>query len=564
MSAAHELAERDFEVVVLEARQIAGGKARSIAVPGSGTDGRRDLPGEHGFRFFPGFYRHLPDTMQRIPFGGERDGVFSNLVPATRVQMARAGGAEIISPSHFPDSLGDLDLAFRSLLAYAVDSGIPFDEQTFFVDRLLQLLTSCEERRFAEYEHQSWWEFSGAQRRSAAYGKFLADGLTRTLVAAKAREMSARTGGYILLQLLFDLSRPGGQADRVLNGPTNDVWIDPWLAHLRSLGVDYRSEHQVQAIHCDDGWISGVSVIAGETASQESADFYVAALPVEVMRLLVSDEIKQAEPRLADLHRLRTRWMNGIQFYLDRDVPLVHGHTVYIDSPWAITSISQAQFWPDVELEEMGDGRVNGILSIDVSDWEAPGIVHRKQAMYCSKEEVREEVWAQLEAGLEDAGIDVLEEANVLAWFLDPAIVYPNPTAATNLEPLLINTAGSWEDRPEAVTAIENLFLASDYVRTHTDLATMEGANEAARRAVNGILERTGSTQPRCPVWKLSEPAMFAPARELDRLLFALRRPSQQQIRFTEGRIEASPLASMGASAIEQVSRIRGRLSPNP
>ena len=75
--------------------------------------------------------------------------------------------------------------------------------------------------------------------------------------------MSARTGGYILLQLLFDLSRPGGQADRVLNGPTNDVWIDPWLAHLRSLGVDFRFEHQVQAIHCADGRISGVSVVAG-------------------------------------------------------------------------------------------------------------------------------------------------------------------------------------------------------------------------------------------------------------------------------------------------------------
>jgi uncharacterized protein with NAD-binding domain and iron-sulfur cluster len=36
---------------------------------------------------------------------------------------------------------------------------------------------------------------------------------------------------------------------------------------------------------------------------------------------------------------------------------------------------------------------------------------------------------------------------------------------------------------------IPNLFLASDYVRTHTDLATMEGANEAARRAVNGLLD---------------------------------------------------------------------------
>ena len=74
--------------------------------------------------------------------------------------------------------------------------------------------------------------------------------------------------------------------------------------------------------------------------------------------------------------------------------------------------------------------------------------------------------------------------------FLDPAIEFPNPTEAANLEPLLVNTANSWEDRPDAVTRIPNLFLASDYVRTHTDLATMEGANEAARRAVNGILER--------------------------------------------------------------------------
>ena len=29
---------------------------------------------------------------------GEREGVFSNLVPATRVQIARAGGAEIVAP----------------------------------------------------------------------------------------------------------------------------------------------------------------------------------------------------------------------------------------------------------------------------------------------------------------------------------------------------------------------------------------------------------------------------------------------------------------------------------
>src|ERR1043166_3418345 len=89
MSAAHELVERGFEVVVLERRDVAGGKARSIPVV-EGADGTSGhelaqgdgesagsiehcVPGEHGFRFFPGFYKHLIETMRRIPsFDGRK------------------------------------------------------------------------------------------------------------------------------------------------------------------------------------------------------------------------------------------------------------------------------------------------------------------------------------------------------------------------------------------------------------------------------------------------------------------------------------------------------------
>jgi uncharacterized protein with NAD-binding domain and iron-sulfur cluster len=72
MSAAHELVERGFDVVVLERRDIAGGKARSVPVidDAPGTSGHQlvdggtapiehRVPGEHGFRFFPGFYKHV-------------------------------------------------------------------------------------------------------------------------------------------------------------------------------------------------------------------------------------------------------------------------------------------------------------------------------------------------------------------------------------------------------------------------------------------------------------------------------------------------------------------------
>jgi len=220
--------------------------------------------------------------------------------------------------------------------------------------------------------------------------------------------------------------------------------------------------------------------------------------------------------------------MNGIMFYLHRDVPLLRGHTIYIDSEWSLTSISQAQFWPGLDFANRAAGQVGGILSVDISDWTTKGILFGKPAMECTREEVAAEVWAQLKEHLDRPGQPVLEDANQAGWFIDDDIVAPNPAGmkdSINLEPLLINTVGSWNQRPEATTAIGNLVLASDYVRTYTDLATMEGANEAARRAVNGILDAVGSDSPRCAVWPMREPVIFAPFQALDRLRFRLGQP---------------------------------------
>src|SRR5215210_560955 len=300
LSAAHELAERGFTVTVYEARDAFGGKARSMPVPGSGTGGRADLPAEHGFRFFPGFYRHLPDTMARVPHGGRT--VADHLVPATRILLAQAGGRdELVTAAHAPSSIEDLALVARFVQQLGDDFGIPPQELALLVERLLTLLTSCDERRLEQWEAQSWWVYLGAERRTAAFQRLLADGLTRTLVAARAREISARTGGLILAQLLFDLTRAGGRADRVLDAPTSEAWIDPWVAHLRGRGVTLRGGCEVAGIGCDGRRVTGVRLQTGE---EVRADHYVAALPVERLRLLVSPELRAAEPRLAALPRL--------------------------------------------------------------------------------------------------------------------------------------------------------------------------------------------------------------------------------------------------------------------
>ena len=219
--------------------------------------------------------------------------------------------------------------------------------------------------------------------------------------------------------------------------------------------------------------------------------------------------------------------MNGIQFFLNKSVPITNGHVSYIDSPWALTSISEEQFWV-IDLANYGDGTVKGVLSVDVSAWDTPGILkwpaddpngRHLTAWECTPEQIQQEVWAQIKKSVNTPD-EILKDEDLVTWFLDPDIS-PSPKGRTNAEPLLVNHANTWHLRPQASTQIPNLFLASDYVQTNTNLATMEAANEAARRAVNGIIDASGRDAPYCEIWPLYQPWILAPARWHDARRYA-------------------------------------------
>jgi len=230
------------------------------------------------------------------------------------------------------------------------------------------------------------------------------------------------------------------------------------------------------------------------------------------------------------MNRLKTEWMNGIQFYLNRPPRhQVAGHIIYFESPWALTSINQAQFWKHRDLpREYGDGSVHDCLSVDVSDWNTPGMIYGKPAAACSSRQIAHEVWEQIKAHLNTTGDAELTGDMLVTWFLDPGISFPAGPAggADSADPLLVNTVGSWNNRPEAATAIPNLFLASDYVRGNTDLATMEGANEAARRAVNALLERSGSSAAPARIYDLYRTPETQGLKDADAVLYARGAPN--------------------------------------
>ncbi|MEA2123948.1 MAG: hypothetical protein QOI80_730, partial [Solirubrobacteraceae bacterium] len=197
-----------------------------------------------------------------------------------------------------------------------------------------------------------------------------------------------------------------------------------------------------------------------------------------------------------------------------------------IDAPWALTALNQAQFWPSRDLPKAyGDGTVKDTLSVDISNWDAKGILFDKPAKRCTKAEVAAEVWAQIKQH-KTAG-DKLPDGIVHSSFLDPGIRWHARRGRnTNETPLLVNTVGSWEKRPTARTQIPNLFLAGDYVQTDVDLATMEGANESGRAAVNALLDTSGSNAERCAMYTLYRPPEFEAAKAADAELYRAGRPN--------------------------------------
>ena len=533
LAVAQELIERGFSVTVYEPAFL-GGKARSMDVPGSAAGGRMALPGEHGFRFFPGCYQHVPDTMARIPLpggGNVRDRHLINVEGAV-VALDEPGYAPVTAPQSIDGlvqhagAIADLDNLRNTLMTSLKIAGdVPAHELAFFVQRELVIATSCEERRIGQWEKQSWMDFVKANGKSAAYQKYLVSALTRATVAAKPDMGSARTIGQIGLALVTSATGlisqyagtiVGGGVDRILNAPTNHAWIDPWVEYLRGRGVRFVMGQAATGFDVRGGRITGARV-AGDAgaASTVTADWYVAAMPLDRLKPLLRPDLLAAAPALEGINHLVDDWMVGIQYFLSRRSDVVPSHIAALGTPWALTGLFQAAPW-EVDFGRVyGDGRVHDCLSVDVSDWDTPGILYGKTAKQCTKDEVAKEVWAQMSRALNRGSKPILRDDELVSWHLDPGITWE--PAISNATPLMVNTADSYRHRPTADTAISNFFIGGDHVRTNIDLATMEGANESGRRVANAILDAAGSNAARVAVHPLWELPLLDPFKQTDR-----------------------------------------------
>ena len=325
----------------------------------------------------------------------------------------------------------------------------------------------------------------------------LAAGLTRNLVAAKETVASTRTIGNMGEAFVYNIMGRGndGALDRVLNLPTNEAWIDPWVsaccatsgsASSRATG-SRRYERGRRPGRA--GWVVDG---AGDGTGIE-ADWFVSAMPVEQARALCGRDARAPTRASAawtgctptgwsassstcrsGRHHPRPHHLHRLAVGADRADPgPVLGATATSPATTA-TAVRRLPVGRHLQLGRAGDALRQA----------RQGVLARRRS--------RSEVLAQIRCH-HTAG-DQLRRRHLHSWFLDPGIAWDPRDGRNSNDDSAAGQHRRLLERPaRRTTRIPNLFLAGDFVQTDIDLATMEGANESAAPPSTRSWTRAGS-----------------------------------------------------------------------
>ncbi len=539
------------------------------------------LPAEHGFRFFPSFYRHLFDTMKKTPIVNPRDfergrnSVYENLTSSDVLGFARDNKRPSFSVPRRPIASFEL---IREYLDLVLDNlNYTMSDIARFQLKLFKYMTSCRKRRLRQYENTSWGAFleenkySPDSRRHIEYGPQMS-------AALKGSKSDARTQGNITVQLLLDQINTGPLCDGTLEGPTSGTWFNHWYDFLSGEGVTFRRGYLSKFTGDATGNVVPVVLARPPFPGEENPPtldihgrYFVLALSLPAIYDLADSFIAAARIRPDDAtndfvrikrfagpdlhHDLQQdvpagplQHLSGIQFFFEGEVRFWRGHTQYLDSEWGLTSIAQPQFW--ARPRQLGDG-YRGLLSVDIGSWDRPrnGTTAWDTA---SANDLAKSAWEQIRAHHETAYRaeygDRVAFPTPFAYALDYNISFTHPKG--DVTPFLVNRTGAYKGRPgaiqekhhETVPLVEDrrrlcesrytlhagrYVIAGTFMQTYTRLTSMEGANESARHAVNRLFAEWHAPSEPCSIWDPEDHEIpdLQWLKELDEQLFERHQP---------------------------------------
>ena len=435
LSSAVALAEAGFRVRLLEKRPHLGGRAASYVLPGGEhvdncqhvtlgcctnlEDFYRRVGAAHQIRFFDRLLFAAPD--------GRRGAIASVALPPP-FHMA-------LSFAFFPllDWADKRGIA-RALLAIARSGGHPEDLSRSGENATM--LAWLQKHRQTGRGIRRFWEV--------------------ILVSALDEELDridARYGIDVFWKAF--LSTRGGYRVGIPRVPLGELYegCRKALAHQ---GGEVQLRSGVRGFLVVDSRVDGVE---REDGSVETADYYLAAVPQDVLPELLPAEVVEREPVFLNLRNLRTSPITGVHLWFDRTV---------MSEPF-LTLLDSTTQWVFNKTQLYGGAEPEGqYLQLVISASYSLVPRSRQEIIDLCLNELREVLPAIREAKLVKG--TVVKETS--------ATFSPAP--------------GSDQWRPAQKSPLKGLFLAGDWTFTGWP-STMEGAVRSGYLAAEAILSELGA-----------------------------------------------------------------------
>lgn len=449
LTAAHRLLERGFTVTLVEARNEIGGKLGAhpkqpepetpAEVPKTGeTDWE-----EHAYHMYLNWYHNFWELMDEIGTRGNFMAMpFIRFIkrdrPGRRYQLKNFGSFETMGQNVASGLAGPADMFIYAYSLFDLISRPVFRPRRFDETSVLEFMTSLP------------YMTNAALR-----------GSTRTLAEAFAcpTYLSSSRSYRTFIRYGFRLPKPSMW---LLRGNTHDCIFAPWRTYLQNQhGTRFRvlTGKRVDGVALENGQVHHISV--HKEADIEVGGDLILAVPPNQLGPLVSYEIAQHAPRLANVRRLQSKPMISLDLYFNRKLGHIpRGVTVLLHSRHRLSFLDQSQIW---------SGWNRGtFLNVVASD--ADPIVHFE------RDRIVDLITRELQHYLSFSHADIAGH-----------------NLRTNVgEELFLNEVGSWQYRPRARTGIPNLFIAGDFCQTVIDVVTIEGAVVSGLNAAEAVRRKRG------------------------------------------------------------------------
>lgn len=502
LTLAHELIKTNRTILIIEKDDDFGGMARSRIEQNS-------IPSEHSWRGYAPFYKNTFQIMKEIPTDNTSN-VFDNLTVPIDFYLLQDNIGTYKPGLSIPDYIVISYFIVNYLLAEARRA----DYYSYKLEPILAKLLSDDGYNY--FINFVMGPGFGMNKNELSMGHFVH--FLTIMYVHQQRHTHTHSSNQ------QNYEHNSQDKWHVMNGPTSDVWIEPWIKGLKRKGVSFMNQTELTKLNYENNIITSAEVRKQGSEHVILAKDYVLAInPYNSSHILENSKMNKLAKEF-DLLTDKTKSKHiSFRIGFDKEInyPIDNIAFVMTDSEFNITWYPQEKHWKNKP-------NIKSLWSGTIIDFEKAGSLFNKSAEFLTKGELKEEIKLQI---LRSESFQELIYENNKFYITERDIdfieiwyewVNINDKQESKSEKW-VNNIYNEPYRPEQATEYINLFLSGAHTKTTINIWSMEGAVESGKITSNLILDKYNEEN--IEYYQHLDPLVLRILQKLDNILYIFKLP---------------------------------------